>query len=483
MPTKPPAKKQHKAAAQLRPKPATTPPAQNSEGLPDGWRKVSLGEVANYINGKAFKPTEWSREGLPIIRIQNLNRNKSEFNYCNFKVDEKYFVNSGDLLFAWSGTPDTSFGAHIWKGPKAVLNQHIFRIVVNEQIISKSYYLHALNHKVKEFVSKAHGTAGLAHITKKKFEESEIYLPPLPTQHAIVSKIEELLSELDKGKQQLETAQQQLRVYRQAVLKWAFEGKLTGEWRNKNKNIKSSIEYLNEVSKIRKDRYLLAKQNKEKKIEANYDFEFEQSGLIKSWAKGKLDKLIYIAGRIGWRGLTKDEYKNDGPMFLSVHSLNYGKYVEFKDAYHISKERYLESPEIILKEQDILLCKDGAGIGKIGIVHNLQSEATVNSSLLVIRALEIFIPEFLYYLFSGPALQTIVRERITGSATPHLFQNDIRKFELLIPPLEEQKKIVQEIESRLSVCDKIEETIDQSLAQAETLRQSILKKAFEGKLI
>src|SRR5438105_1972627 len=94
----PNAKPQRQASAkQLPTKPAINPSEQNSNGSRDGWKKVNLGEVANYVNGKAFKPTEWSREGLPIIRIQNLNRERSEFNYCNFKVDKKYFVHTGDL--------------------------------------------------------------------------------------------------------------------------------------------------------------------------------------------------------------------------------------------------------------------------------------------------------------------------------------------------------------------------------------------------
>ncbi|HSH53288.1 MAG TPA: restriction endonuclease subunit S, partial [Bacteroidales bacterium] len=84
---------------------------------------------------------------------------------------------------------------------------------------------------------------------------------------------------------------------------------------------------------------------------------------------------------------------------------------------------------------------------------------------------------------SGPEMQTIVQSRITGSATPHLFQKDIRQFLLSVPPIEEQKEIVSEIEERFSVANKMEESIDNSLHQAETLRQSILKKAFEGKLV
>jgi type I restriction enzyme S subunit len=454
--------------------------------LPLNWKWVKLGEVCKLKNGFAFKSTEYRTTGVPVIRISDINEgvvsSEGSVKVSPNQEYENYLVENDDILVAMSGATTGKFG--IFKSKeRAYQNQRVGKFkILDDKILDNNFLFHQINALKRQIEKDAYGGAQ-PNISSTKIEQMEVLLPPIKEQHAIVSKIEELLSELDKGKQQLETAQQQLKVYRQAVLKWAFEGKLTEDWRDKNRNIKSSMKYLAEVSEARKNKYLLAKKNKEKRIEANYDFEYEQSEVIKCWAKGKLDKLIYIAGRIGWRGLTKDEYTANGPMFLSVHSLNYGKYVEFKDAYHISKERYLESPEITLKDQDILLCKDGAGIGKIGIVNNLQSEATVNSSLLIIRGVEIFIPEFLYYLLSGPSLQTIVRERITGSATPHLFQNDIRKFELLIPPLEEQKQIVQEIESRLSVCDKVEETITTSLAQAETLRQSILKKAFEGRLV
>lgn len=212
-------------------------------------------------------------------------------------------------------------------------------------------------------------------------------------------------------------------------------------------------------------------------------FKYKKYEKIETWSKGTLENLIYIAARIGWKGLKKSEYTEKGPLFLSVHSLNHGKYVDFSEAYHLSEERYSESPEIILKNGDVLLCKDGAGIGKVGIVKKLPDQSTVNSSLLIIRGLNILDQEFLYYLFCGPSLQKIVAERITGSVTPHLFQRDIKKFELLIPPIEEQTQIVQEIESRFSVCDAVEKDLTANLQKAESLRQSILKQAFEGKLL
>lgn len=96
------------------------------------------------------------------------------------------------------------------------------------------------------------------------------------------------------------------------------------------------------------------------------------------WRQKQLGELAELRGRIGWRGLTAKEYTKTGPLFLSVHSLNYGDYVDFRDAFHISEERYKESPEIILQKNDVLICKDGAGIGKVGIVGDLPGDATIN---------------------------------------------------------------------------------------------------------
>ncbi|GAH57826.1 unnamed protein product, partial [marine sediment metagenome] len=178
-----------------------------------------------------------------------------------------------------------------------------------------------------------------------------------------------------------------------------------------------------------------------------------------------------------------EEYTTEGPLFLSVYNLNVGRNVDFSNAYHISKERYDESPEIKLQNDDILLVKDGSGIGKIGLVKELKEKATVNSSLLVIRSGKVFVPEFLFYFLMGPGMQSIVKQRITGSATPHLFQRDIKQFILQIPPIKEQKKIVEEIKRSLSVIEGTGLAIKSELKRAQSLRQSILKRAFEGKLV
>ena len=107
--------------------------------IPSTWVWVRIGDVFDLVNGKAFKPSDWSDVGDPIVRIQNLNDKNAPYNYCNTPCEEKYYLHGGELLFSWSGTPGTSFGAFIWHGGKAVLNQHIF--IVYPRMKASSEYL------------------------------------------------------------------------------------------------------------------------------------------------------------------------------------------------------------------------------------------------------------------------------------------------------------------------------------------------------
>jgi type I restriction enzyme S subunit len=178
------------------------------------------------------------------------------------------------------------------------------------------------------------------------------------------------------------------------------------------------------------------------------------------WQRKQLGELAELKGRIGWRGLTAKEYKKSGPLFLSVHSLNYGDYVDFRDAFHISEERYIESPEIMLQKDDVLICKDGAGIGKVGIVGQLPDRTTINSSLLLIRSGKEILPKFLYRCLSSPYFQEIVNSRLNGATTPHLYQRDITEFPVVLPPLREQQRII-------GLLDKAFEDIATAKANAE----------------
>lgn len=117
--------------------------------IPESWEWCRVKDLTLLFNGKAFKPSDWTNSGLPIVRIQNLNNDNAIFNYYNGKVEKCFLLNGEELLFAWSGTPGTSFGAHIWKGGKAVLNQHIFRLDYNKEVITKKYFMDRLSSQVQ----------------------------------------------------------------------------------------------------------------------------------------------------------------------------------------------------------------------------------------------------------------------------------------------------------------------------------------------
>lgn len=182
---------------------------------------MTLGEVATYINGRAFKPSEWEETGLPIIRIQNLTESNKKYNYSSRTFDEKFRIQNDDLLFAWSA----SLGAFIWKGGDAWLNQHIFK-VEPKPFIQKRYLYYFLLYVIADLCAKTHGS-GMVHITKGPFMSTPIQVPSRPEQKRIVEKIDELFSGLDAAESELQAAKEKLNIFRLTVLDQAFTGKLS----------------------------------------------------------------------------------------------------------------------------------------------------------------------------------------------------------------------------------------------------------------
>ena len=174
----------------------------NTDGpyvLPPTWRWVRLGDALEMINGRAFKPTDWVPAGLPIVRIQNLNRLAAEFNFCDEStVADRHILENGAFLISWSGTPGTSFGAFIWTRGRAALNQHIFRCKQRRPAFFEQFLRIAINTRLDELIAKAHGGVGLQHVTKGKLEALTLALPPLVEQHRIVAKVDELMALCDR---------------------------------------------------------------------------------------------------------------------------------------------------------------------------------------------------------------------------------------------------------------------------------------------
>ncbi|VVB59855.1 Type-1 restriction enzyme MjaXIP specificity protein [uncultured archaeon] len=153
--------------------------------FPEGWKITSLGEVAEFINGRAFKPSEWTNKGLPIIRIQNLTGSSSKINYYDGDYEQEYYVKYGDILLSWSATLDI----FKWKKGPALLNQHIFKVKPKNDVIFDDYFLFYLKTMVQKLKDKTHGS-GMKHITKPELLKQEFILPPIHVQRHIIPVLE-----------------------------------------------------------------------------------------------------------------------------------------------------------------------------------------------------------------------------------------------------------------------------------------------------
>ena len=200
--------------------------------IPDEWEVRSIGQVFRLINGCAFKPEDWKESGTPIIRIQNLNDPSASFNYSRVSVAERNRVEPGDLLFAWSGTTGTSFGARVWTGPSGALNQHIFKVLMDQRQLTLPFSLLVLQRVQVDIEKKAHGfKASFVHVKKADLVQVSLPIPPLPEQRAIA----EVLGDVDALLGSLEKLIAKKRDLKQAAMQQLLTGKkrlpgFSGEW-------------------------------------------------------------------------------------------------------------------------------------------------------------------------------------------------------------------------------------------------------------
>jgi type I restriction enzyme, S subunit len=410
----------------------------------DAWSSVQLSEVVK-INPKL--PIEIKDESLEVsfLPMKLVEEEKNEIHltetrkYADVKKgftpmadDDVIFakitpcMENGKIAIVHSLKNGIAFGStefHVLRCNGKLINRFLFHYLVQKRFRNEAEF-------------NMTGAVGQRRVPKKFLEEALIPLPSIVEQQQIVSKIEELFSELDTSIEQLKTAQQQLKIYRQSVLKWAFEGKLT------NENVKDCE---------------LPKGWKQVRIE-----DIASVGTGATPLKGKKD--YYENGRIPWvtSGSLNEEHVTSPTEFVTERALK-------------------ETNLTVYPKHTLLLAMYGEGKTR-GKCSELLIEATTNQAIAAIYFAKHDIrvkPLLKYFLLKN---YSDIRRLSSGGVQPNLNLGIVKRTVLPFPPIEEQIRIVQEIESRFSVADKLEETITNSLQQAEALRQSILKKAFQGKL-
>jgi len=401
------------------------------------WIEIELGDIAKNIQYGYTESSSNKQIGPKFLRITDIQNNNVDWEnvpYCRINDDKlpNYILEKGDLLFARTGaTVGKSFLIRT-EIPKSVFASYLIRVRVNNAFLQEDYLSYFFNAPFYwQQITENQAGIGQPNVNGTKLGKLKVAFPSLPLQRAIVAKLEALFSDLDNGIADLKKAQEQLKIYRQAVLKKAFEGGLT--------NTKMSIRNISSLSIL--------------------------------VTKGASPK---------WQGFN---YINDcnGLLFITSENIREG-------FISLDKEKYLpvEFNEVqkrsVLQKGDVLFNIVGASIGRAAI-FNIDKLSNINQAVALIRLNDEIHKQYVnYFLNSEGAKQEYLKKQVEVARANLSLQN-VNDIEIPFCSKSEQQEIIKAIESRLSVCDKVEENINEAMIKSEALRQSILKKAFEGKLL
>ncbi|MDI1234539.1 MAG: restriction endonuclease subunit S [bacterium] len=411
----------------------------------DGIREASkqlqirkLGEVCTHSKGKkpgVLKDSKTKDCTVPYINIKAFEKGIiSEYTNgekCNIANDD-------DLLMVWDGARCGLIG----KAKKGAVGSTLMKILPKENI-NKEYLYHFISSKFWTLNTKPKGV-GIPHIEPTLLWNFELVVPSLPEQLAIVSKIEELFSDLDSGITQLKTAQQQLNVYRQSLLSAGTSGMLSG----------TNETFVNAITigepKLKNNKWKVVKLIDIAKLESGH-------------TPRKDTKSYWENGDIYWLSL-QDIRALDGTIVMDTK-------------YKTNRLGIENSSARLLPEGTVCFCRDIC-LGYVTILGKVMSTTQHFANWICTNVLN---NKYLMYCFMA-SRDSLIRQG-QGTTVKTIYMPDLKEMKIQLPSIKEQQLIVSELDKKLTLCDKIEEIINQSLQQAETLRQSILKKAFDGELV
>lgn len=408
--------------------------------FPPGWMRVPIGSLCSLVNGRAFKPTEWTAKGIPIVRIQNLNNPEASFNHYQGELDARHRLKGGELLFAWSGTPGTSFGAHIWHGQQAALNQHIFRVDFDERLLDKRFFRFAINEKLNELIGVAQGGVGLRHVTKGVFESTEVAVPPREQQSRIADQLDTLLARIQACNDHLDAIPALLKRFRQAVWDAASCGDLTETWRTEGRE-------------------------------------------ISSWRLFTLGEVISEMRN----GLSaKPDERPQGKRILRIGAVRSGALDLHDFRYLVVTEQDAKSYE--LRRDDLLFTRYNGTLDFVGVCAVVAEDTpdyVYPDKLIRVRVKkDLVLSKFLAIASSARNARKQIENFIKSSAGQKgISGGDLKAIKLSLPELDEQVEIVRRVEALLLLADHVEALHEAAVKQAQRLTPLTLAKAFRGELV
>ena len=385
-------------------------------------------------------------------------------------------IDTGALLFAWSGTPGTSFGAHIWNGGPAVLNQHIFNVIFDERKIDKHFFRRAINQKLDELIDKAHGGVGLRHVTKGKFESTEIDLPPLDQQRVIVATVDSLFVRSATARAEVSKIRRLAQRYKQAILAAAFKGEMTATWRRRQD--KKQVASISEVLTIRSRHFSIMQINERQPLSPSWKPSID---LPESWRWASVDQLATVV-QYGSSAKTSDALTEGVPV-LRMGNIVDGR-VDFTKLKFLPSS-HEEFPELLLKDGDILFnrTKSAELVGKTAVYSDIGRPISFASYLIRLRTVG-YLPELLSaYInseFGREWVRSVVNQQV-GQANVN--GTKLRELGVPLPPMTEQVEMWGQIKTAFNSIDRVLTEAERATSMIDRLDERALAKAFSGELL
>lgn len=307
----------------------------------------------------------------------------------------------------------------------------------------KYYYYYYLNlDYTKELL---HLAKNLRHsLTESQLGEIYVPLPKLKEQIRIAGYLDNKCSKIDETIQKEKQVIEKLKQYKQSVITEAVTKGLDSDVKMKY----SGVEWIGEIPE--------------------------------HWSISRFSFETWVRARLGWKGLKADEYVQDGYIFLATPNIK-NKDIDFVNVNYIDEFRYEESPEIKLSIGDVLLTKDGSTLGTVNVVRYLPKGATVNSSIAVITPGSNLDGIFLMYQIKGDYIKKIIENKKDGMGVPHLFQKDINKIYITLPPIEEQKQIATYLDKKCASIDKAISNKEKLIEKLTEYKKSLIYECVTGK--
>lgn len=477
--------------------------------LPSSWVHVPLGEVGDwYGGGTPSKANDkfWSHGTIPWFSPKDMKAfrlQSSEDRITRAAVDSSsvdVFPPDTVLMVVRSGILAHTFPVAV-AGVEATMNQDL-KGVVPKGGIDATYLAYALRSSGRDILnqcSKA-GTT-VASIDTTALHRYSIPLAPTNEQQRVVEKLDELLSDLDAGIAALERARANLKRYRATVLKAAVEGRLTEKWRAAHPHAEPAEKLLERILSERGKKWeegqlkkyatkgkALPKKWRDEYVHPERSIKPGLPPLPNNWTYCSLAELL-PPNRSGTRTgpfgtlLGKHEHQKSGVPVVGIENISSMQFVA-GSKIHISQEKADQLKDYELVSDDVVISRSGT-VGEVCVIPDGLGEARMSTNLMRVRLVaEGMRPMWFCALFAGsPAVATQVHELCSGSTRDFLNTEILMSIVFPLPPLDEQDEILRQLESVRAGLDRVENEFRRMEIVGTRLRQAILKRAFEGKLV